>query len=221
MNRRHPLNGSPIEKLAIFCSDLVVRPGARRIALARGSRGLFVIVKEDVRRGRPRKISARMVNKRGERSGRSSRRFATATGYTRSLRRYSVYYVEVWRAWTQFGWGTNSGRRKMHLNRPNDSLRKKLEPCPDVNIWPGSISGPRYHFGTALPTMHEKGKVDFRHPQPRNPPLQALDIEGRFGRGEWIRTTDLLVPNLGKARFASFCRSLQITYTVQSSSFTQ
>jgi hypothetical protein len=32
-----------------------------------------------------------------------------------------------------------------------------------------------------------------------------------MGRGEWIRTTDLLVPNLGKARFACFCRSLQIT----------
>lgn len=25
--------------------------------------------------------------------------------------------------------------------------------------------------------------------------MQILDIEGRFGRGEWIRTTDLLVPN--------------------------
>jgi hypothetical protein len=39
-----------------------------------------------------------------------------------------------------------------------------------------------------------------------------------MGRGEWIRTTDLLVPNLGKARFACFCRSLQITHTVQFSS---
>jgi hypothetical protein len=41
------------------------------------------------------------------------------------------------------------------------------------------------------------------------------------GRGEWIRTTDLLVPNLGKAYFAGFWRSLQILHTVQFSSCCQ
>jgi hypothetical protein len=28
----------------------------------------------------------------------------------------------------------------------------------------------------------------------------------KVGRGEWIRTTDLLVPNLGKPYFVGVCR---------------
>ena len=48
-----------------------------------------------------------------------------------------------------------------------------------------------------------------------------LKCKRKFGRGEWIRTTDLLVPNLGKAHFAGFCKYLHITHTVQVSSFSQ
>jgi len=39
--------------------------------------------------------------------------------------------------------------------------------------------------------------------------------ERGFGRGEWIRTTGLLVPNQGAPVFARLCRYLQIIQTVQ------
>ena len=37
----------------------------------------------------------------------------------------------------------------------------------------------------------------------------------RIGRGDWIRTTDLLVPNLGRGDFVGFWKSLQILHTMQ------
>jgi hypothetical protein len=46
-------------------------------------------------------------------------------------------------------------------------------------------------------TMHEKGKVVFRGSQLLKPSFQVIDFKEGFGRGEWIRTTDLLVPNQG------------------------
>ena len=41
----------------------------------------------------------------------------------------------------------------------------------------------------------EKGKVVFRGLQRLKPRFQVIDFKEEFGRGEWIRTTDLLVPN--------------------------
>jgi hypothetical protein len=43
--------------------------------------------------------------------------------------------------------------------------------------------------------MHEKGNVDFRAFQRQKRYFQAADFKEGIGRGEWIRTTDLLVPN--------------------------
>src|ERR1700687_3164728 len=40
----------------------------------------------------------------------------------------------------------------------------------------------------------EKGKLDFRRLEHQKPDLQIIDFNGRIGRGEWIRTTGLLVP---------------------------
>ena len=42
----------------------------------------------------------------------------------------------------------------------------------------------------------EKGNVDLRAFQLQNRVLQAIHFKKNFGRGEWIRTTDLLVPKL-------------------------
>jgi hypothetical protein len=36
--------------------------------------------------------------------------------------------------------------------------------------------------------------VDFWHLKSQKPVLQIIDFNGRIGLGEWIRTTDLLVP---------------------------
>ncbi len=41
----------------------------------------------------------------------------------------------------------------------------------------------------------EKDKVVFRGSECLKPDFQVIDFKGRIGRGEWIRTTDLLVPN--------------------------
>jgi len=41
----------------------------------------------------------------------------------------------------------------------------------------------------------EKGKVVFRGLQRLKPRFQVIDFKEEFGRGEWIRTTGLLVPN--------------------------
>ena len=67
-------------------------------------------------------------------------------------------------------------------------MQKILATCTLVTLCAG---------GTTIDARkgQEKGKVDFQHPQTLNPPLQIVDIKRRFGRGEWIRTTRLLVPN--------------------------
>ena len=41
----------------------------------------------------------------------------------------------------------------------------------------------------------EKGKAVFEGLRRQNQVLQVADFKVRIGRGEWIRTTDLLVPN--------------------------
>ena len=51
--------------------------------------------------------------------------------------------------------------------------------------------------------MHEKGKGSFRAFQPEIPRSQIADFKEEFGRGEWIRTTDLLVPKNGRGRSQS------------------
>ena len=47
--------------------------------------------------------------------------------------------------------------------------------------------------------MHEKGKKRakwiFNILNPKIHLCKQLILKGEFGRGEWIRTTDLLVPN--------------------------
>ena len=64
-------------------------------------------------------------------------------------------------------------------------------------IWKGSEE----YVGTVPLRNHdarkgqEKGKVVFQGAQRLKPDFQVIDFKGKFGRGEWIRTTDLLVPN--------------------------